>query len=61
MIFSWYHNNDIIINISYKFGQTLKSLILQDFWNDLQFGTEGVANITACGGATTPPHITKYH
>jgi hypothetical protein len=37
MILSWYHNN-----LSYKFGQTLKSLTLQDSWNDLQFGMEKV-------------------
>jgi len=32
-----------IIILLYKFGQTWKTLTLQDSWNDLQFGMEGVA------------------
>jgi len=28
--------------LSYKFDQTWDALTLQDFWNDLQFGMEGV-------------------
>ena len=31
-----------IIILLYKFDQTWKTLTLQDFWNDLQFGMEGV-------------------
>jgi len=31
-----------IIILLYKFGQTWKTLTLQDSWNDLQFGMEGV-------------------
>ena len=32
-----------IIILLYKFGQTWKTLTLQDSWNDLQFGMEGVS------------------